>query len=364
MGGMKVGVRTGERVEGRSLLRAWLVCLVLLGACHGPAGEPARLTPVPVLPTSAPSETPAGALSDAQVRTLSSLRLVDPYPLYTMHYAAPYGISTVGALPASYRWSCSLFAALGDPSSRLYGRNFDWDYSPAVLLFTDPPGGYASMSMVDIAYVLGDLSDATALNERPAEALHGLLWAPHLPFDGMNEHGLVVGMASVPISGLPYDPALPTVDELELIRWMLDRSRTVDEAVQVLRSANVSWGGGPPVHYLIADAGGHSALVEYVEGRLVVLPNTEPWHLATNFHVSSAGEGPVAPAGFCTRYDRMLEALRTAGGVLHVDQGLDLLRQVSTERTQWSVVYDLSQLSVHVVMGRGFETVYTFDLGE
>ena len=50
---------------------------------------------------------------------------------------------------------CSLFAALGDPENRLFGRNFDWRYSPALLLFTDRPagGGYASVSMVDIAYL-------------------------------------------------------------------------------------------------------------------------------------------------------------------------------------------------------------------
>jgi len=33
-------------------------------------------------------------------------------------------------------WACSLFAGLGDVEQRLYGRNFDWDHSPAVLLFT------------------------------------------------------------------------------------------------------------------------------------------------------------------------------------------------------------------------------------
>jgi len=333
--------------------------LAMLGACGPAAPVQVALPPAPSLATVTPTTSGAGVLSDAQVRTLSSLELIDPYPLYTMQYFAPYDTGTAEALAHGRRWSCSLFAALGDPSSRLYGRNFDWDYSPAVLLFTDPPDGYLSVSMVDIAYLL---SDATALEDRPVESLHSLLWAPHIPFDGMNEHGLAVGMAAVPNSGTPYDPALPTVDDLELIRWMLDRARTVDQALAVLRSANVSWGGGPQIHYLIADAEGRSALVEYVDGEMVVLSSAEPWHLATNFYVRTAGEGPVAPAGACERYDRMLDALRTSEGFLNVTQGLDLLQQVSTERTQWSVVYDLSERSVLVVMGAGFETVYTFDL--
>ncbi len=203
-----------------------------------------------------------------------------------MEYAAPYAAETVGALLPARGWSCSLFAALGDPSSRLYGRNFDWEDSPAMLLFTDPPNGYASVSMVDIAYLLSDVSDVACLQARPLPTASELLRAPHLPFDGMNEQGLAVGMAAVPAGAAPLDPALPTVDDLELMRWMLDRASTVDEAVGVLRRANVAWGNGPPIHYLIADATGQAALVEYVQGEMVVLPNEEPWHLATNFFVS------------------------------------------------------------------------------
>lgn len=40
---------------------------------------------------------------------------------------------------ANASWAGSFFAALGDADHRLLGRNFDWRYSPARLLFTDPP---------------------------------------------------------------------------------------------------------------------------------------------------------------------------------------------------------------------------------
>jgi hypothetical protein len=346
----------------RRLLLGSAVALLVLGACRSPAPDRPQPYPTAVAPTPAPSGLPAGDLSDAEARTLSSLTLVDPYPLYTMQYVAPYDAETAGALSPARGWSCSLFAALGDPSSRLYGRGFDWEYSPAVLLFTDPPDGYASVSMVDIAYLLSDLRAVASLHARTLEGRRELLRAPHLPFDGMNEHGLVVGMAAVPAGDAPFDPALPTVDDLELIRWMLDRARTVDEAVGVLRRANVSWGNGPPIHYLIADATGQAALVEYVQGEMVVLPNEEPWLLATNFFVSSAGVGPTAESGLCPRYDRMLDTLRPTGGILQVNQALELLRQVANDTTQWSVVYDLSQRSVHIAMGGKFETVYSFEL--
>ena len=45
----------------------------------------------------------------------------------------------------------------------LLGRNFDWYEHPALILFTDPPDGYASVSMVDISYlgVKGDIEQLT-----------------------------------------------------------------------------------------------------------------------------------------------------------------------------------------------------------
>ncbi len=86
------------------------------------------------------------------------------YPLYTMHYYGAYqqAASSIGGQAASTSlarstargalaqpaWACTLFAALGDTKNRLYGRNFDWEFSPALLLFTQPPDGYPSVSMV------------------------------------------------------------------------------------------------------------------------------------------------------------------------------------------------------------------------
>ena len=100
-------------------------------------------------------------LSTAEVDSLLSLEQVDDYPLYTMHHYEAYEIgSSVDAQPLAIvsgnkenQWACSLFAALANPDARLYGRNFDWEFSPALLLFTYPPDGYASAAMVDIAYL-------------------------------------------------------------------------------------------------------------------------------------------------------------------------------------------------------------------
>jgi hypothetical protein len=309
-------------------------------------------------------------LSPDQAASLASLRMIDDYPLYIMHYYGDYGELALTPFPAgpslgpgskgstTARWACSLFATLGGSGFLQFGRNFDWEYSPALLLYTDPPDGYASVSMVDIAYLGFDDAIATTLINLPLSARSSLLETPFLPFDGMNEHGLVVGMAAVPEQEMPYDAGLKTVDSLYLIRMLLDHAADVDEAVGIIRGVNLDWGSGPALHYLLADRGGHAALVEFVNGELVVLKNEQPWHLGTNFLRSLTGEDS---ASGCWRYDALQGRLSEAHGRATSDEALRLLEQVSQENTQWSIVYGIESGNVDIVMGRDFEQAYSLD---
>jgi hypothetical protein len=321
--------------------------------------------PIPAsTPVTSPTAQPDGLTTD-QVATLSSLQKVDDHPLYTMRYiGAPRALETREAAETSQVFACSLFAALGDPGGRLFGRNFDWRYSPALLLFTDRPaaGGYASVSLVDIAY-LGFDDRTIDLMTLPLAERRSLLDAPSWPFDGMNEAGVAVGMAAVPSADERHDPGKPTIDSLEVMRAILDRAGSVDEAVAILGQYNIDWEGGPPLHYLVADRSGRAALVEFHGGQIVVLPNPGPWHAATNF-TRSAVTGDAA--GQCQRYDTLIRRLTDAGGALDSRAALDLLQAVAqTESaTQWSVVYDMSTGQVDVVMGRAYDRVYSFRLGQ
>jgi len=346
----------------RSRSRAgWMALLLLfIAACSAPAPAPAS---IPTLPFTV---TPIAGLSEEQVATLNSLAQVDDYPLYTMHYYGSYGetaSSTVShsvvATPSSPAWACSLFAALGDADNMLYGRNFDWEYSPALLLFTDPPDGYASVAMVDIAYLGFGQSRARGLADLPLAEREALLDAPFLPFDGFNEQGLAVGMAAVPPGDMQPDPAKETVGSLMVIREMLDYAGNVDEAVAIIESYNVDMGGGPPIHYLVADSAGRSALVEFYRGEMVVTANESPWRLATNFLYAATDE---SAAGNCWRYDKLSQRLTQAQGRITAQDAVDLLEAVSQEGTQWSIVYGMSTGDINVIMGQKYDSVHTLHL--
>jgi hypothetical protein len=313
------------------------------------------------------TDSDASGLTPDEIATLNSLERVDDYPLYVLHYTGEYrsGLSNFPAKATGAAWGCSLFASLSDEENKLYGRNFDWRYSPALLLFPDPPDGYASVSMVDIAY-LGFKDKTENLAEQPLSTRQALLQAPYLPFDGMNEYGLAIGMAAVPESKMPHDPNKPTIDSLAVMREILDRARTADEAVGILEKYNIDWGSGPALHYLITDAGdidhrsGKSVLVEYSDGKMVTLPNETPWHLATNhLRVTANGDGG------CNRYARIRQQLTSSSGKITLTEAIQLLADVSQAGdypTQWSVIYGISTGEIDVVMGRGYDLRHTFQL--
>jgi len=362
-----------------SLKRHWRLAFLLilifgilaLTSCQISGIEQSSITPT-TLPSVTPTpEVTTLRLTQAEIDSLNSLQKVDDHPLYVMHYQGPYreAIFTVPGVNELQRshfefenpaplWACSLFTGLANPQGGVYGRNFDWEFSPALLLFTDPPNGYASVSMVDLAYFF-DAPAVTQLMDLDLNDRSPLLNTPSMPFDGLNEEGLAIGMAAVPESPTPSDPNNKSVGSLGVMRMILDHAATVEDALTIMRDANIIWNGGPQLHYLIADASGEAALVEFVAGEMVVLFNANPWHQATNFLISNTSG---SADGVCHRYDVITESLQDKQGDLSLGEAMELLGDVSQSSTQWSVIYQLHTGQISLAMGRHYSEILTFQL--
>ena len=366
-----IRLHTKQHVNWTGLTSAILLFGMLAGCTLAPTTPAPSPIPSPTPLATATLATDDQGLSADEIATLSSLTQLDDFPLYTLKFTGAYPPPILTAVntrlvkntdlaapnACQAGWGCSLFAALGDPTSRFYGRNFDWRFSPALLLFTNPPDGYASVSLVDIEYLGFESTWAIGLTSLPLEKRRGLLDAPALPFDGMNERGLAIGMASVPPGKMHPDPNKKTIDQLVVMREILDHAATIDEAVNILAAYNIDM-GNVPLHYLVASAAGDAALVEFYQGKMVVFRNKDPWLHATNFLVASTGG---QPQGQCPRYDRISQRLQETGGRLTTQDVLSLLAGVALDgpytesTTQWSVVYDLTGGSVNIVMGRKYK---------
>jgi predicted choloylglycine hydrolase len=295
------------------------------------------------------------------VTAMASLERVDDFPLYVMRYDGEYFFDFFakrGVEWGLYRKiydklnpaACTSFAALAPQADAVFGRNFDWKHRSSLLLFTEPPNGYASVSMVDLFYL-----GLEGLQEIPWARRINLLGSPYATIDGMNECGVAIVQNAVPRRNTPKDPNRPTLLNSQIARLVLDHAKDVDEAVTLIKQYNIDF-ADTPVHFHIADASGKSAIVEYMDGGISVVRDGKPWQVSTNFLFSEASKPE------CWRYNEAAKSLGDSQGSKSADEAMSLLQNTSQDSTMWSVVYNLTTGQVRLAMGKDYEHVHTFEL--
>ncbi len=136
---------------------------------------------------------------------------------------------------------------------------------------------------------------------------------------------------------------------------------------------------------LLADRSGHSALVEWVDGRMVAIHNQQPWQVSTNFRVYGRQDrideytqeylanGIIPEDTWGKSYWRYItawETLESVNGCLTPTQGIELLNTLSLVKngkdviysTQYSVVYNLATGEVQIATDRNYQQIYRFSL--
>ncbi|HOW45190.1 MAG TPA: linear amide C-N hydrolase [Candidatus Aminicenantes bacterium] len=314
-------------------------------------------------------------LSLFQEKTLQTLEKIGDSGLYTMEYFGGYGFEeklAAGLRPWEGDWfwearndsdpghACSAIAGLDISGNRaLLGSNMDWRDSMPLILFTHPPGAYASVSMVpadDLVHGGRDIRLAP-LPERRA-----LLAAPDFPHSGVNERGLAIASMAIFDGGdTRIDPLKVTLKGSQMIRLVLDYAADVPEAIALFENYNNSSAFGS--HYLLADATGRSAIIEYPGGDLDVIRSREPWQVATNFNVGH--DDPEKNLRQCWRYQKAYQALKGSRGSVSPPEAMNILKSISSSDghvTQWSVVYGLAAGDVLLSVARNYGELKKFKI--
>ena len=248
----------------------------------------------------------------------------------------------------------------------LFGRNYDFFKNPTLVLRASPKKGYRSISTCDLShlgYTLEKLPTSLA-----AKAL--CLAAVYAPMDGMNEKGLCISIMALPKQAAWQDSGKPIAGTSILMRLVLDRCATVEEALRLVQSVDVrhdqSVGGG--YHYLVADAQGHCAAIEFdlFDGwKTMILekPSDAGYMLMTNHLLNpkyyTTEPDPVLGNPHSRSWWRYAEAdsyLGERSGIVTPDEAAECLSRVHwkdlvwdngmVEDTQWSNVYDQSALTL------------------
>ncbi len=232
------------------------------------------------------------------------------------------------ALPPACQCSCFASAPAGGPI--LLGRNSDFltalaDFNLNVIYhFSD--GGFSFQA------------NTTAFIEME---------------DGVNQHGLAVGLTSVTPSRIQ-----PGFNAGLLLRWLLEKCRSTAEVLQRLRQLPIA----SAQTLTVADAQGEIALIECEAGQIAVKRPTsaQPYVFATNSFQQPELTATPRPAVDDWQAEERRQTLRRALQAGHGCPSPQAARQLLAGQqgflcqydpktghdTVWAVVYDLSQKAV------------------
>jgi hypothetical protein len=290
-------------------------------------------------------------------KTLHSLKKIDPNdPFYIMRYYGDYGFQDVvenGYSSISFKiekgWGCTCFVGMNSSSDLIFGRNFDWSDDGTLFLYTEPSYGYASISTINF----GILGLSSSINKKDPTIQDRLLQAPYYLMDGMNEKGLTVGIMAIERSSRTYNASQPTISSLDLIRLALEFTSTVDEVLILWNGYNIEF-GSVPIHYLIADPQGNSAIVEFIDGDMHVYRNENSWQVSTNFIFTDG-------IASCWRYQTATQILQETWGNISIEEGMEILEQCAQDGlTRWSSVYNMEKVSVSISVNQNYDRTYFF----
>jgi len=219
-------------------------------------------------------------------------------------------------------FACTIFYVVDDNGHVLVGRNFDDAGSGGRIWFVPA----------------NDENNGIAILER---------MGVDMPYEGINDKGLFIGIAAVPDTRTPFSIFKPIRKSLEMVRIVLERAQTVDEALEVFSDYSIAFGtflGFPVVHYMIVDKDGNAAIVEYVDNEIVIIKDPVKSQIMTNHFISHPKLGVKSEALF----ERFYIVKENIGNIRTIKDVQNLLRAASQNTTIWSNVYDLSNQEIYV----------------
>ena len=280
------------------------------------------------------------------------------------------GLLIIGFSP-NFAYSCSTFRI--DHDNQFYfGRNYDWIVGHALLVVNKR----GVKKTARLSSSLEEASPAVWTSKYGNVTFNQ--YGCGFPQGGINEAGLVVEAMMLPGALYPATDSRPGVGSPQWMQYQLDNHSTVDEVIasdskiRIPRYRNKNM---PGTHFLVSDKSGDCAVIEFLEGKMVVYTgDTMPVMALTNSRYAESldyWKKGVAPEPdkyqSFTRFILAANMVRKYGARASrppVDYAFDILSQVSDPvKTKWSVVYDQDNLRVHFITQTN-KKIRTMDLNK
>ena len=257
-------------------------------------------------------------------------------------------ITVISVVAASTCSACTTFF-ISKNGQMVFGRNYDWITATGMVCTN--LRGLQKTSMTS-----EDGTTITWVSEYGSITFNQ--YGKEFPTGGMNEKGFVAELMWLDGAKYPKPANRPVVNVLQWIQYQLDRSATVDDVIASDKIIRIT-SKGTPLHYLVADAGGHVATIEFLDGKMVVHSGKElPFAVLTNSTYDASISRTKGTDNNRAFADNSIDRFAKACSMVQqfqmqdiktpvVDYAFSILKKVSqNDWTKWSIVYDITNKKV------------------
>jgi hypothetical protein len=265
------------------------------------------------------------------------MKIRKPHYLFVVCILAIFTFST--AFP------CTTFV-LRQGNRTIFGRNLDW-YSGTGLVIVNPRNieKVAIVNPSEKAIKWVSKFGSITFNQVGRE----------LPFGGINESGLVVEHMTLDETIYPAKDDRYVIGAFQWIQFQLDNYTTIDEVIASAKFLRIE--DNSKIHFLICDRLGNSAVVEFLNGKLVCFSGKDlpVGALANSTYEESLGcyknnydtQSNPSLNHFCTAAKR-INGAGSSDDESAIDYSFRTLNMVSQVLfTKWSIVYDITNMRVY-----------------
>jgi len=257
----------------------------------------------------------------------------------------------LAACSSHFLESCTSFCFRAD-GHWVFGRNYDWDVAHAVVMVNHRGVAKRGFVTENAARWVSRYGSVT-FNQYGRE----------FPLGGMNEASLVVECMWLNATEYPHFDDRPQLHTLQWIQFQLDTADSVAAVVAGIDRFRISQYFAQPLHFLVADASGNAAVVEFLEGEarvytgaelpVTVLANSTYRHSLALLNMLGSGEEASAFSHADLSLKRFVRAARGVSewsegeGLGAVAYAFGVLDEVAMKRTVFRVVYEPGGKRIH-----------------
>lgn len=185
-------------------------------------------------------------------------------------------------------------------------------------------------------------------------------YGKEFPTGGMNETGLVVEVMWLPESVFAKEDKRAVLQDLQWVQYQLDNCSTIEDVIATDSFIRMS-ATSVPIHFLIADAQGKAATIEFLNGKMVAHTNNK---LSMPVLTNSTYESSLNSYTQNKVINNSLERFSTACSMINtyktskvkkrvIDYSFEILKKVAQENsTKWSIVYDIKNKKIYFQSNR------------